>query len=249
MQGGLRKTALIMRAPALPEVQKPVRFLLKISQRMNVSSVFPCRLAAITGAMLSAFWLASPVAASDRSTAGRVRGRDYPSVFQAWNPIDMTNQFSLATLEDRLKATAKHDLIWDEPVSQLGYKVDLVLGAVWDHPHGGLATDFTAESKRQALANRERMLEMNPNMVFLLEVRWRDAPGSFLPENSPFWKRNLDGSRKKGLFSGRKLPGASRQRTSSRKTMFGFISSMRSRLASAWRLLSAVKSVASPPCG
>ena len=169
---------------------------------MNVSHVLPRCLAAISGTVLLAFWLAIPVAAADRSTAERVRSRDYPSVFQAWNPIDMTNQFPLATLEDRLKATAKHDLIWDEPVSQLGYKVDLVLGAVWDHPHGGLATDFTAESKRQALANRKRMLAMNPHMVFLLEVRWRDAPGSFLPEYSPFWRRNEDGSRKKGWDGG-----------------------------------------------
>ena len=142
-----------------------------------------------------------PAAAAD-SVTDRFAGRGFPSVFQAWNPIDMTNRFPLATLDDRLKAAAKHDLIWEEPVSQLGYGVQLVLGAVWDHPHGGLATDFTAESKRQALANRKRMLEMNPNMVFLLEVRWRDAPGSFLPEDSPFWRRNADGTRKKGWDGG-----------------------------------------------
>ena len=141
-------------------------------------------------------------AAGDGSVTDRLAGRGFPSVFQAWNPIDMTNRFPLATLDDRLMAAAKHDLIWEEPVSQLGYGVQLVLGAVWDHPHGGLAADFTAESKRQAQANRNRMLALNPNMVFLLEVRWRDAPGSFLPEDSPFWRRNADGTRKMGWDGG-----------------------------------------------
>jgi hypothetical protein len=141
-------------------------------------------------------------AASDGSVTDRIAGRGFPSVFQAWNPIDLTNQFPLKTLEDRLQAAAKHDLLWEEPVSQLGYNVELVLGAVWNHRHGGIAADFTAESKRQALANRQRMLQLNPNMVFLLEVRWRDAPGSFLPADSPFWKRNPDGTRKQGWDGG-----------------------------------------------
>jgi hypothetical protein len=109
----------------------------------------------------------------------------------------MPGKVPLDTLDGRLKAAAKHDLIWEEPVTQLWYGVPLVLGAIWDHKYGGLATDFTPDSKRQALANRKRMLEMNPHMVFLLEVRWRDAPGSFLPEDSPFWKRNPDGTLKK----------------------------------------------------
>jgi hypothetical protein len=137
-----------------------------------------------------------------RTVAARVNGRDYPSVYQAWNPIDPPDRHPLDTLEDRLRAAARHDVIWEEPVSQLGYGVDLVLGAVWDHPHGGLATRFTPESRKQALAHRKRLLELNPNMIFLLEVRWRDAPGSFLPEDSPFWRRNPDGTRKKGWDGG-----------------------------------------------
>jgi hypothetical protein len=141
-------------------------------------------------------------AGAETSLSGRVEGKSFPAIFQAWNPVDMTNQFPLTTLEQRLRAAAKHGLLWEEPVSQLGFNTPLVLGAVWDHPHGGLATDFTVETKRQALANRKRLLELNPNMVLLLEVRWRDAPGSFLPEDSPFWKRNADGTRKKGWDGG-----------------------------------------------
>ena len=136
-----------------------------------------------------------------QSVAQRVNGKEQPAAFQAWNPIDMPT-IPLDTSKDRLAAAAKHSLLWEEPVSQLGYNVQLVLGAVWDHKHGGLATSFTAESSKQALENRNAMLELNPNMVFLLEVRWRDAPGSFLPEDSPFWKRTEDGSRQLGWNNG-----------------------------------------------
>jgi hypothetical protein len=135
------------------------------------------------------------------SAADRITQRDSPSVFQAWNPIDH-HDWPQEALDDRLRAAAKHDVFWEEPISQLGFGTKIAIGAVWQGPHAGLATDFTPESKSQALANRARMLELNPNMVFLFEVRWRDAPGSFLPEDSPFWKREPDGSRSKGWDGG-----------------------------------------------
>lgn len=138
---------------------------------------------------------------NEKSIHNRIKDRDFPSVFQAWNPIDMPH-YPMDTLDDRLKTAAKHNLLWEEPVSQLGYGVKLVLGAVWDHRHGGLATKFTDASLGQAIKNRKKMLAMNPNMVFLMEVRWRDAPGSFLPEDSEFWKRNSDGSRMLGWDGG-----------------------------------------------
>jgi hypothetical protein len=138
---------------------------------------------------------------ADISPEQRIVGRDSPSIFQAWNPIDMA-AFPLTTNEDRLRVAAKHDVLWEEPVSQLGFKTPMVLGAVWDNPHGGLATKFTDASFRQALANRRRLLELNPHMILLLEVRWRDAPGSFLPEDSPFWKRGQEGKRILGWDNG-----------------------------------------------
>ncbi|MFC1762269.1 hypothetical protein ACFL6U_09330 [Planctomycetota bacterium] len=137
-----------------------------------------------------------------KSLTDRIHGRNYPSVFQAWNPIDMNCCFPLTTNDDRLTVAAKHDFLWEEPVSQLGFGTDLMLGAVWDHRHGGLATQFTKDSQKLALKNRKKMLKINPNMVFLLEVRWRDDPGSFLPEDSPFWQRNEDGTRVLGWDNG-----------------------------------------------
>ena len=144
--------------------------------------------------VLFSSWICA-CALAESSLFSKVDQRNFPSIFQAWNPLDEKERFPLDTDEQRIAAAAKHDLLWEEPVSQLGYGVNLVLGAVWDHKHGGLATDFTAESKARALKNRAAALSLNPNMIFLLEVRWRDAPASFLPADSPFWKRKPDGSR------------------------------------------------------
>lgn len=152
-------------------------------------------------AVFSILLLPSLAAEASTKPADRIETRQFPSVFQAWNPIDHPD-WPLGKLEDRLKAAAKHDVVWEEPISQLGFGTALAIGAVWDGKNPGLATDFTPESKQQALANRARMLELNPDMVFLFEVRWRDAPGSFLPADSPFWKRNPDGSRAEGWDGG-----------------------------------------------
>ena len=146
--------------------------------------------------------LCGVVSLKSQSISERLERRDYPSVFQAWNPIDMPGVWPLWSNEDRLRAAAKHDVLWEEPVSQLGFNTALVLGAEWHGEHAGLATAFTAMSARRALENRRRMLADNPAMIFLLEVRWRDAPGSFLPEDSPFWRRNADGSRVLGWDNG-----------------------------------------------
>ncbi|MEM1062764.1 MAG: hypothetical protein AAGJ97_10615 [Planctomycetota bacterium] len=137
----------------------------------------------------------------DRSPLERVSGRNYPSVFQAWNPAEISSGEDLDDTA-RLRVVAKHDVLWEEPVSQLGYGVELALGAVWDGEYGGLADRFTSDSQAKALENRKEMLCLNPAMVFLLEVRWRDAPGSFLPEDSPFWQRNADGTRVLGWANG-----------------------------------------------
>ncbi len=126
------------------------------------------------------------------SPADRIAWRDYPSVFQAWYGIDMP-EIPIEAEADRLRAAARHDVIWEESLSQLGEGADLVLGVVWDHKHKGLGTSFTAESRTKALANRKALLRHNPNMVMLMEIRWRDAPSDFLPEDSDWWLRDEEG--------------------------------------------------------
>ena len=75
----------------------------------------------------------------------RIKTRSYPSLFQAWNPIDMPEQFPLETLAGRLEAAARHDVLWEEPVSQLGYGVDLVWAQSGTVSMPGLAEGFTEE--------------------------------------------------------------------------------------------------------
>lgn len=137
----------------------------------------------------------------EKSLRKRISDRDYPSAFMAWYNID-NKSYPVNTEEERIIACAKHDLMWEEPLSQLGEGVDLVLGLVWDHQHHGLATKFTKESLEHARINRKRLLERNPNMVCLFEIRWRDAPMSFLPENSDWWLRDESNSIKKGWLGG-----------------------------------------------
>lgn len=162
-----------------------------------MKGLFSYGLLAIAMCMVSC----SSVKMDRKSLAERVDSRDYPSAFMAWYNIDMP-EYPVDTEENRIKACAKHDLMWEEPLSQLGEGVDLILGLTWDHKYHGLATEFTKESLSHALENRRRLQELNPNMVCLFEVRWRDAPMSFLPEDSDWWLRDENGNIKKGWLGG-----------------------------------------------
>lgn len=139
---------------------------------------------------------------NELSIAEKNKSKSAPSVFQAWYGIDMPEKFPQNTLDQRLEAAAKHDLLWEEPLSQLGEGVELVLGLVWDHENHGLASGFTQESLEQAKKNRDKLLEINPNMLLLFEVRWRDAPGSFLPSDSDWWLKGESGEIVKGWQGG-----------------------------------------------
>lgn len=136
-----------------------------------------------------------------KSIIDQIHNRDFPSVFQAWYGIDMP-EYPQDDLEQRLATAAKHDLLWEEPLSQLGEKVELVLGLVWEGKYHGLSRSFTEESLQNALENKRKLLAINPNMVFLFEIRWRDAPSSFLPEDSEFWKRDSTGQIETGWLGG-----------------------------------------------
>ncbi|MEM6631617.1 MAG: hypothetical protein AAF694_18190 [Bacteroidota bacterium] len=131
----------------------------------------------------------------------KIQGRSFPSVFQAWYGIDMP-QLPRETLSDRLALAAKHDILWEEPLSQLGEGVDLVLGLEWEGEHHGLSRSFEKNSLSRALENRQALLTLNPHMVFLMEIRWRDAPMSFFPAESEYWKRDENGKVIEGWLGG-----------------------------------------------
>jgi len=125
--------------------------------------------------------------------SSKIKNRNYPSIFQAWYPIDM-KEYPMSTKQQLLEATAKHDLIWEEPLSQLGEGQELALGPIWNNKHNGLATNFTKASLNIALENKKVLQKLNPSILAFMEVRWRDAPASFLPSNSNMWMRDSLGN-------------------------------------------------------
>ncbi|HUU09748.1 MAG TPA: hypothetical protein VM431_04335 [Phycisphaerae bacterium] len=118
---------------------------------------------------------ATPAAPSRRGDVeARLRGRTFPSVFQAWNPADNVKN------EPRAKTLARHDLVFHGP----GY-----FGLRWDGSPGGVATRFDRGSVIRGTVLRRQFLALNPNMILLAEIRYRDAPSNFLPRDHPWWRR------------------------------------------------------------
>jgi hypothetical protein len=106
--------------------------------------------------------------------AGRIANRAFPSVFQAWNPADTLK-------EDRVVTEARHDLI---------FHGERFFGLQWDNVRPGLATNFTTASIQAGLQRRRDLLRRNPNLILLVEIRYRDAHRSFLPDEHEWWRRD-----------------------------------------------------------
>ena len=116
----------------------------------------------------------------------RVANRTFPSVFQAWNPADNMKEDALAT-------AARHDLLFHGA----GF-----FGLQWNDPNEGLATGFTPQSVQRALLRRRALLGRNPQLVLLMEIRYRDAHRSYLPEGHPWWRRDKAGNLAMGWAEG-----------------------------------------------
>jgi len=117
----------------------------------------------------------------------RIGGRGYPSVFQAWNRADNL------TGEDRLTTAARHDLLFHGP----GF-----FGLRWEGRHRGASARIAGETVKRGLAMRKALLAKNPRMVLLAEIRYRDAPKTFLPPDHAWWKRDGKGQVQVGWKEG-----------------------------------------------
>jgi hypothetical protein len=117
----------------------------------------------------------------------RIRNRGFPSVFQAWSPADNLPN------EDKLRTLARHDLVWRSPT---------LFGLRWETRPTALATSFSPDSIRVGQSMRQSLLTMNPNMIFIAEIRYRDAPANFFPESHAWWLRDKRGRRRKGWAEG-----------------------------------------------
>ena len=97
----------------------------------------------------------------------RIHNRSFPSVVMAWNDILNRPSFSY---EDRL---THHDLFWSPE-----------FGLRFQRTNYGIQL---AGNLNEARRQRDALLEMNPNMIFILELRMRDAD-----PDSPFYKAMYD---------------------------------------------------------
>ena len=116
--------------------------------------------------------------ASEKTVARRIADREFPSVFQAWSRADNLYEGPLAT-------AARHDLIFHDA----GF-----FGLQWNNRHAGLADGFTAASIQQGLSRRRELLSRNPNLLLIMEIRYRDAHPSHLPEGHRWWRRDRTGA-------------------------------------------------------
>jgi len=133
--------------------------------------------------------LASTVAAgrNQLSIAKRIAGRDFPSVFQAWSRVENLPD------SNAIEGVARHDLAWNAIT---------LCGLRWDTRPHGLAEGFEPASIDAALKVRRKLLELNPNLILIAEIRYRDAGRDFLPEGHPWWRRDEAGQIVQGWAEG-----------------------------------------------
>jgi hypothetical protein len=121
--------------------------------------------------------------------ASRIKGRKFPSAFQAWFPaqrLDPTPFANPTALPDDDATIARHDLAFLWPWS---------LGMKYNNACSSLATGFTPASIAAGLGHRAAILAANPNAVLLLSIFYFETNPNALPEDSPLWLRDSSGHR------------------------------------------------------
>ena len=111
----------------------------------------------------------------------RIKGRQFPSIFQAWDGIIGLDHLSIDERNELhdLHYSPSFGLHWDKSE---------------DKPAYGIATSIVGDLK-SAYEIRNQKLQSNPNMIFLKDVRIHNHffPGAF-PPNSEFWIRDANGN-------------------------------------------------------
>ena len=99
--------------------------------------------------------------AYEMSVVERITKRDFPSIFQAWSRVENIPETNL------LEGIAKHDLMWS--------CIGLGGGLWWDAEYKGLAERFEPRSIQSVRKVRQQLLRLNPNIILIAEIRYRDA--------------------------------------------------------------------------
>ena len=112
----------------------------------------------------------------------RIKNRTFPSIFAAWGGLGYSPVENLPELTDT-EHIALHDLHW----SCLRFELRFV------ETYEGWQTRGPLE---RAQARRDSLLALNPNMLFLAEVRMRDSSiGGYYPQDFPYWLKDINGNR------------------------------------------------------
>ena len=106
----------------------------------------------------------------------RLENRMYPSIFRPWGKI--INKPHRSEAEN----TAEHDLFFHRLM--LGHRYVKIDGRWLVRGDPNIATK-----------NYYDLLSLNPNMIFLSEIRMRDANPKYFPADSPYWVRDENGNR------------------------------------------------------
>lgn len=115
-----------------------------------------------------------PPISGNGDAAGKIEGKQYPAVFEAWQPAD-----GLSPADD----LQLHQLVWKSPEA-FGFK--------GNSPYQGLITQYTAPAAG---------INKGPNTVALAEIRWYDGhydPSNtsqdYFPGGGPWWMLKGDGT-------------------------------------------------------
>ena len=106
----------------------------------------------------------------------RMEDRDFPSIIAPWEDIPL-NRPQASDLENR----ANYDLWWSPN-----------FGLYFREIREGIKM---AGPLKEAIRQRDENLAINPNLVFVVEIRMRDAFSGHFPDDSPYWVRDRHGNR------------------------------------------------------
>ena len=110
----------------------------------------------------------------------RLENRTFPSVFSAWGGLGWSSVLNQPHLSD-LEQMSQHDL----------YFCCLMFGEHLIDTGDGWEVRGDLERAEQL---RDDYIALNPNMIFLVEIRMRDASLDHFPEHSPYWVRDGSGN-------------------------------------------------------
>ncbi len=106
----------------------------------------------------------------------RLENRTFPSVFAIWSPVTL-NQPHVSEIEQ----SSQHDLF--------------ICCLFFDQQFFNTGDGWEVRGDHErALILRDQLLLLNPNMIFLAEIRMRDAGSDYFPTNSPYWIRDAQGN-------------------------------------------------------